>query len=68
MNSSTYFTTATALTMVALLGFIISGFFPFLVDFAFAIEGAAVIIALTGLVALAFVTIRTSLERVARLY
>ncbi|WP_309131606.1 hypothetical protein [Brevibacterium sp.] len=68
MNSSTFFTTATALTMVALLGFIISGFFPFLVDFAFAVEGAAVIIALSGLVALAFVTVRSSLERVARLY
>ncbi|GAA1939019.1 hypothetical protein GCM10009689_19770 [Brevibacterium antiquum] len=68
MNGSTYFTTATALTMVALLGFMAAGFFPVIVDFAFAIEGVAVILALIGLVAVSFVTVRKSLERVAREY
>ncbi|TSI14585.1 hypothetical protein [Brevibacterium aurantiacum] len=68
MNGSTYFTTATALTMVALLGFMAAGFFPVIVDFAFAIEAVAVILALTGLVAVSFVTVRKSLERVAREY
>ncbi|AOP53480.1 MAG: hypothetical protein ACTMKZ_11145 [Brevibacterium aurantiacum] len=68
MNGSTYFTTATALTMVALLGFMAAGFFPVIVDFAFAIEAVAVILALTGLVMVAFVTVRKSLERAARLY
>lgn len=68
MNGSTYFTTATALTMVALLGFMAAGFFPIIVDFAFAIEAVAVILALIGLVMVAFVTVRKSLERVARLY
>ncbi|MDN5634964.1 hypothetical protein [Brevibacterium sandarakinum] len=68
MNGSTYFTTATALTMVALLGFMAAGFFPVIVDFAFAIEAVAVILALTGLVMVAFVTVRKSLERVARQY
>lgn len=68
MNSSAFFTTATALTMVALLGFISAGFFPVMVDFAFAIEAVAVVIALSGLAAVVFVTVRASLERVARLY
>lgn len=68
MNGSTYFTTATALTMVALLGFMAAGFFPVIVDFAFAIEAVAVILALIGVVILAFVTVRKSLERAARLY
>ncbi|MBM6589958.1 MULTISPECIES: hypothetical protein [unclassified Brevibacterium] len=68
MNGSTYFTTATALTMVALLGFMAAGFFPVIVDFAFAIEAVAVILALIGLVAVSFVTVRKSLERVAREY
>ncbi|MDN5585597.1 MAG: hypothetical protein L0G69_03440 [Brevibacterium sp.] len=68
MNGSTYFTTATALTMVALLGFMAAGFFPVIVDFAFAIEAVAVILALTGLAMVAFVTVRKSLERVARQY
>ena len=68
MNGSTYFTTATALTMVALLGFMGAGFFPIIVDFAFAIEAVAVILALIGLVMVAFVTVRKSLERVARQY
>ncbi|GAA1544664.1 MULTISPECIES: hypothetical protein [Brevibacterium] len=68
MNGSTYFTTATALTMVALLGFMAAGFFPVIVDFAFAIEAVAVILALIGLVTVAFVTVRKSLERVARQY
>lgn len=68
MNGSTYFTTATALTMVALLGFMAAGFFPIIVDFAFAIEAVAVILALTGLVIVSFVTVRKSLERVARQY
>lgn len=68
MNGSTYFTTATALTMVALLGFMAAGFFPVIVDFAFAIEAVAVILALTGVVMAAFVAVRKSLERAARLY
>ncbi|SMX88283.1 MULTISPECIES: hypothetical protein [unclassified Brevibacterium] len=68
MNGSTYFTTATALTMVALLGFMAAGFFPIIVDFAFAIEAVAVILALIGLVMVSFVTVRKSLERVARQY
>ena len=68
MNGSTYFTTATALTMVARLGFMAAGFFPIIVDFAFAIEAVAVILALTGLVIVSFVTVRKSLERVARQY
>lgn len=68
MNGSTYFTTATALTMVALLGFMAAGFFPVIVDFAFAIEAVAVILALIGLVMVSFVTVRKSLERVARQY
>ncbi|MDN5660372.1 MAG: hypothetical protein L0G72_06375 [Brevibacterium aurantiacum] len=54
--------------MVALLGFMAAGFFPVIVDFAFAIEAVAVILALTGLVMVAFVTVRKSLERAARLY
>ena len=68
MNGSTYFTTATALTMVALLGFMAAGFFPVIVDFAFAIEAVAVILALIGVVVVAFVTVRKSLERFARQY
>ena len=68
MHGSTYFTTATALTMVALLGFMAAGFFPVIVDFAFAIEAVAVILAFIGVVIVAFVTLRTSLERVARTY
>ncbi|MCI4009905.1 hypothetical protein [Brevibacterium sp. ZH18] len=68
MNGSTFFTTATALTMVALLGFMAAGFFPIIVDFAFAIEAVAVILALTGLVMVSFVTVRKSLERVSRIY
>ncbi|MCD1284668.1 MAG: hypothetical protein ACTH2U_08845 [Brevibacterium sp.] len=68
MNGSPYFSTATALTMVALLGFMLAGFFPIVVDFAFAIEAVAVILALTGFVIVAFVTVRKSLERVTRIY
>lgn len=68
MNGSTYFATATALTMVALLGFMAAGFFPVIVDFAFAIEAVAVILALIGLVIVSFVTVRKTLERVASQY
>ncbi|WP_413335361.1 hypothetical protein ACH82I_02855 [Brevibacterium sp. GP-SGM9] len=68
MNGSPYFSTATALTMVALLGFMLAGFFPIVVDFAFAIEAVAVILALTGFVIVAIVTVRKSLERVTRIY
>lgn len=68
MRGSTYFTTATALTMVALLGFMAAGFFPVIVDFAFAIEAVAVILAFIGVVMVAFVTVRASLERVGRIY
>ena len=68
MNGSRYFTIATALTMLALLGFMAAGFFPVIVDFAFAVEAVALILALIGVVIVAFVSVRKSLERAARLY
>lgn len=66
MNGSKLFTTATALTMVALLGFMAAGFFPILVDFAFGIEGVALILALIGLTMLVIVTVRKALEKAAQ--
>lgn len=68
MNGAKYFAVATALTMVSLLGFMLAGFFPIIVDFAFGIEAIAVILALIGVVIVSFVTVRSSLERVARIY
>lgn len=68
MNGAKYFTVATALTMVSLLGFMLAGFFPVIVDFAFGIEAVAVILALIGVAIVSFVTVRKALERAARLY
>ncbi|HJA62492.1 MULTISPECIES: hypothetical protein [unclassified Brevibacterium] len=68
MNGAKYFSIATALTLVALLGFMLAGFFPIIVDFAFAIEAVAVVLALTGVAVVSFVTIRKSLEQAARHY
>ena len=62
-NGSAYFTTATALTMIALLGFMIAGFFPVAAEVAFGVEAAAVILALTGVVILAIITVRKALEK-----
>lgn len=68
MNGAKYFSIATALTLVALLGFMLAGFFPIIVDFAFAIEAVAVVLALTGVAVVSFVTIRKALEQAARHY
>ncbi|WP_209374349.1 hypothetical protein [Brevibacterium renqingii] len=66
MNGAKYFSIATALTLVALLGFMLAGFFPIVVDFAFGIEAVAVVLAMTGVAVVSFVTIRSSLEQAAR--
>ncbi|MCS4591797.1 hypothetical protein KTJ89_02150 [Brevibacterium sediminis] len=68
MNGAKLFSVATALTLVALLGFMLAGFFPIIVDFAFGIEAVAVILAMTGVVAVSFVTVRQSMENAARHY
>ncbi|UVI37659.1 hypothetical protein [Brevibacterium spongiae] len=68
MNGARYFSIATGLTLVALLGFMLAGFFPIIVDFAFGIEAVAVILAMAGAVVVAFATVRKSLERAARLH
>ena len=68
MNGAKLFSVATALTLVALVGFMFAGFFPIIVDFAFGIEAAAVILAMTGVVAVSFVTVRRSMENAARHY
>ena len=68
MNGAKLFSVATALTLVALVGFMFAGFFPIIVDFAFGIEAAAVILAMTGVVAVSFVTVRKSMENAARQY
>ncbi|GAA0034880.1 MULTISPECIES: hypothetical protein [Brevibacterium] len=62
-NGSAYFTTATALTMIALLGFMVAGFVPIAAEVAFGVEALAVFLALTGVVILALVTIRKALEK-----
>ena len=46
----------------------LAGFFPIIVDFAFGIEAVAVILAMTGVVAVSFVTVRKSMENAARHY
>ena len=66
MNSAKYFSIATALTLVALLGFMLAGFFPIVVDFAFGIEAIAVILAMTGVAVVSFVTVRKAMEQAAR--
>ncbi|WP_209325116.1 hypothetical protein [Brevibacterium renqingii] len=66
MNGAKYFSIATALTLVALLGFMLAGFFPIVVDFAFGIEAVAVVLAMTGVAVVSFVTIRSSLEQATR--
>ncbi|MGC3021496.1 MULTISPECIES: hypothetical protein [unclassified Brevibacterium] len=66
MNGAKYFSIATALTLVALLGFMLAGFFPVVVDFAFGIEAIAVILAMTGVAVVSFVTVRKSMEQAAR--
>ncbi|WP_436326415.1 hypothetical protein [Brevibacterium sp. FAM 27836] len=66
MNGAKYFSIATALTLVALLGFMLAGFFPVVVDFAFGIEAIAVILAMTGVAVVSFVTVRNSMEQAAR--
>jgi hypothetical protein len=66
MNGSKYFSIATALTLVALLGFMLAGFFPIIVDFAFGIEAVAFILAMTGVAVVSFVTVRKALEQAAR--
>jgi hypothetical protein len=66
MNSAKYFSIATALTLVALLGFMLAGFFPIVVDFAFGIEAIAVILAMTGVAVVSFVTVRNAMEQAAR--
>jgi membrane protein implicated in regulation of membrane protease activity len=68
MNGAKYFSIATGLTLLALLGFILAGFFPIIVDFAFGIEAVAVILALTGVAVVSFVTVRKALEQAARRY
>lgn len=66
MNSAKYFSIATALTLVALLGFMLAGFFPIVVDFAFGIEAIAVILAMTGVAVVSFVTVRKAMEQAAQ--
>lgn len=66
MNSAKYFSIATVLTLVALLGFMLAGFFPIVVDFAFGIEAIAVILAMTGVAVVSFVTVRNAMEQAAR--
>ncbi|WP_181275311.1 hypothetical protein [Brevibacterium oceani] len=68
MNGAKYFSIATGLTLLALLGFMLAGFFPIIVDFAFGIEAVAVILALTGVAVVSFVTVRKALEQAARRY
>lgn len=66
MNGARIFSIATGLTLLALLGFMLAGFFPIIVDFAFGIEAVAVILALTGVAVVSFVTVRKALEQAAR--
>ncbi|WP_166971420.1 hypothetical protein [Brevibacterium atlanticum] len=68
MNGAKCFSIATGLTLLALLGFMLAGFFPIIVDFAFGIEAVAVILALTGVAVVSFVTVRKALEQAARRY
>lgn len=68
MNGAKLFSVATAFTLVALLGFMLAGFFPIIVDFAFGIEAVAVILAMTGVAVVSFVTVRKSMENAARHY
>ena len=68
MNGAKLCSAATALTLVALLGFMLAGFFPIIVDFAFGIEAVAVILAMTGVAVVSFVTVRKSMENAARHY
>ncbi|MGO0603338.1 MAG: hypothetical protein ACTIIH_11085 [Brevibacterium sp.] len=68
MNGAKFCSVATALTLVALAGFMLAVFFPIIVDFAFGIEAAPVILAMTGVVAVSLVTVRRSMENAARHY
>ena len=68
MNGAKLFSVATALTLVALLGFMLAGFFPIIVDFAFGIEAVAVILAMTGVAVVSLVTVRKSKENPAPHY
>ena len=66
MNGARYFSIAVALTLVALLSFMLAGFFPVIVDFAFGVEAIAVILAMGGVAVVSFVTVRKALEQAAR--
>ena len=68
MIGTRYFSIATGLTLVALLGFMLAGFFPVIVDFAFGIEAVAVILAMAGVAAVSFAIVRKAMERAARLH
>ena len=68
MTGAELFSVATALPLVAFVGFMLAGFFPIIIDFAFGIEAAAVVLAMTGVLAVSLVTVRRSMENAARHY